>query len=203
MTQLWLATGNEKKQKELERLLLPLGITVEAHSLGTPETAHDFAGNALLKAKALARHQKAFALGDDSGLCVDGLDGRPGVHSARYAGPRATDKDRIERLLKDLAGLANERRTARFVCAICLCDPRGERIAAFDAVCDGMVLTQPRGEGGFGYDPLFVPREFPTMTFAELPAADKDRISHRGKALRKLLDYLQKHPLEPVAAKPA
>ncbi|MCC6672485.1 MAG: RdgB/HAM1 family non-canonical purine NTP pyrophosphatase [Planctomycetes bacterium] len=203
-TELWIATGNAKKRAELERLLAPLGyrLRLQSELAGfTPplEDQPDFAGNARVKARALALAAHGFALGDDSGLCVDALGGRPGVHSARYAGPHASDQDRIARLLGELSAVPRERRTARFVCAICVCDPEGRPVLECTDACEGVLLAEPRGGAGFGYDPLFVARDHLDRphppTFAELDAAEKDRISHRGRALRALRANLQTRPL--------
>ena len=198
MPDLWIASNNEKKRGELTRLLAPLGVT-----LRTPadldaeycpvEDAPDFAGNARIKARMLARLAAGMALGDDSGLCVDALDGRPGVLSARYGGPGLDDRGRLERLLAELRDVPAPRRTARFVCSLCLCDRRGEVLLAVEESCEGTLLTEPSGAGGFGYDPIFVPREFAgdaDRSFARIGAAEKDRLSHRGKALRGLAERL-------------
>lgn len=214
---LWLATGNAKKRVELERLLAPLGTAVrtlaEAEqqrggAIPIIEDQPDFAGNAAKKAIPLAAAMGGVALGDDSGLCVDALDGAPGVRSARWAGPGATDADRIEKLRAELQSVgATEpaQRKASFVCAICLAGPdaQGNTVvrATFQGRCEGRILEAPRGSGGFGYDPVFVPigdapepSSTADLTFAELDAEAKDRLSHRGKALRQLLQRLLDHP---------
>lgn len=192
--ELWLASGNAKKRAELERILAPLGLVLHTPDrLGVPfapaETAPDFAGNARIKAQALAALAHGMALADDSGLCVDALAGRPGVHSARYGGPGLDDRGRLLRLLDELRDVPPARRTAHFTCSLCLCDPDGRVLAAIEEHCEGTLLPTPAGSGGFGYDPIFVPREFagdPAKTFAALDAVTKDRLSHRGKALRAL-----------------
>lgn len=199
MLDLWIATNNPKKRAELERLLTDLPVRLHLpNELGVPfepiEDQPDFAGNARKKAELLARLAGNLALGDDSGLCVDALGGRPGVHSARYGGPGLDDAGRTAHLLRELADVPTARRTARFVCSLCLCDPDGGVLVAVEASCAGHLRTAPSGGGGFGYDPIFVPAEFagdPTATFATLSAADKDRLSHRGKALRQLADGLR------------
>ena len=204
MTTLWIASNNEKKRVELARLLGGLSYQLKLQSeapesLDVEENAPDFAGNAELKAVALARLVGAPALGDDSGLCVDALDGRPGVHSARYAGPDATDQDRIQKLLGELAGVPGERRTAHFVCHLCLADAQGNVLERIEGTCSGVIMTEPSGDGGFGYDPVFRPTEAgdhdPSATFAQLTPEQKDAISHRGVALRSLLEYFERHPL--------
>ncbi len=203
MPTLWIASANAKKGRELERLLAPLGYAVRLQSEASPpisvaESAPDFAGNAALKATALARAVRAFAIGDDSGLCVDALNGAPGVHSARYAGANATDADRIAKLLGALADVPEPRR-ARFVCHVCLAAPSGEIVARFEDTCRGVILRRPSGSGGFGYDPLFVADAHLSRpdrpTFAELTDEQKDQVSHRGKALRRLVEHLRRHPL--------
>jgi len=198
MTKLWIASNNAKKRSELERLLTDTGIVLctpqDLDAKYAPEeTATDFAGNARLKAESLARLANAFALGDDSGLCVDALDGRPGVRSARYGGPGLDDRGRLERLLEEIRDVPPARRTARFVCSLCLCDRHGEVRAAVEETCEGTLLTAPAGAGGFGYDPIFVPAGIggdTARSFAMLDAASKDRVSHRGKALRRMAPML-------------
>ena len=157
------------------------------------EDAPDFAGNAAKKAVTLAKVVDAMAVGDDSGLCVDALDGRPGVLSARYAGPDATDSDRNQKLLGELEGVEGDARSARFVCNVCLSDADGNILAQFEESCEGHIQLSPSGDGGFGYDPLFVAREYRDSgkSFAELDATDKDAISHRGRALRRLAEWFQ------------
>lgn len=194
MPTLWIGTNNKKKLAELERLLAPLGVEPRTpDQLGVAfdpvEDAPDFAGNARIKASTLARLSGGVALADDSGLCVDALGGRPGVLSARYGGPGLDDRGRLLRLIEELRDTPDERRTARFVCSLCVCAPDGRVLAAIEDACEGTLLRAPQGEGGFGYDPIFVPVEFasdPTKTFAALDSATKDRLSHRGKALRRL-----------------
>lgn len=203
MRELWIATGNQKKRAELARLLAPLDLRLRTpDELGAPfapdESAPTFAGNARIKAAALAIAARGVALADDSGLCVDALDGRPGVLSARYGGAGLDDRGRLLRLLAELAPVPAARRTARFVCSLCLCGPDGEVRAAVEGTCDGVLLAAPRGDGGFGYDPAFVPvaclQDVAPPTFAELDPARKDALSHRGNALRSLLARLQREP---------
>ena len=204
MVDLWVATGNEKKRRELERLLNPLGYSIRTPAeapgpLEVEEDCPDFAGNAAKKAVALATMVGAMAVADDSGLCVDALDGRPGVHSARYAGAGATDQDRVDKLLQELESVPAADRTAHFVCCACLAGVDGRLLATFECCCKGVILREPRGTGGFGYDPVFVARESltddapleQTPSFAQLAAEQKDAVSHRGRALRKLREFLQ------------
>ena len=148
------------------------------------ETGATFAENARLKAAALSKATGIPALADDSGLCVDALNGEPGLHSARWAGEDATDADRNARLLARLDGVAAERRTAQYVCVVSLAMPDGSSAEA-EGACGGVILETPRGQGGFGYDPLFLLPEF-GRTMAELTAAEKNRVSHRAKALEAL-----------------
>ncbi len=209
MAHLWLATGNRKKRAEMERLLAGLrlqdGTTVVLHTvdeLGEPfevdEHEPDFRGNARLKAAALARRTGQVALADDSGLSVDALGGRPGVQSARYGGPGLDDRGRLLRLLQELEPVPDAQRTARFTCSMCLCGPDGAVRLAIEEHCEGLMLRAPQGAGGFGYDPAFVAREHaadrPVRTFADLDPATKDAVSHRGKAMRRLLTALQADP---------
>lgn len=194
MPRLMLATGNPGKVAEL-RGILALHLDLGGVSLLTPrdwptplpevaETGTTFAENARLKADALASATGLPALADDSGLCVDALGGAPGLHSARWAGPGASDADRNAKLLLALADMPPERRTARFVCAAALAVPGSDTVAA-DGFCEGIILQAPRGANGFGYDPLFL---LPDMgrTMAELTADEKNRLSHRALALSRL-----------------
>jgi XTP/dITP diphosphohydrolase len=195
---LWIATANAKKLAELRRLLEPLGLSLRTpDELGRPfepvEDQPDFLGNARKKAALLATLAQAPALGDDSGLCVDALGGRPGVRSARYGGPGLDDRGRLQALLHELDGVPPARRTAHFTCSLCLCGPDGNVLATVEEHCAGTLLTAPAGTGGFGYDPIFVPAEFDgdaSRSFAAIDPATKDRLSHRGKALRRLAAML-------------
>lgn len=185
-----IATGNAGKVREFKRMLEPLGYQVFSQKekgiiLDVEETGTTFAENAVRKAKAVWEKVKLPVIADDSGLCVDALDGRPGIYSARYAGESATDADRVKKLLAELEG--KENRTGRFVCAIAYIDGTGET-HVFEGVCEGTMAESPRGEDGFGYDPIFLVGE---KTFAEMTAKEKDAVSHRGKANRLLEDYLK------------
>jgi XTP/dITP diphosphohydrolase len=152
-----------------------------------------FALNALGKALHYSQSSDLLVAADDSGLAVDALGGRPGVHSARYAGPNATDEDNNRKLVEELRDIPDEERTARFVSVLVLARA-GRPLALFSDSVAGRILHEPRGAGGFGYDPLFFipPRG---CTSAELSVQEKNQLSHRGKAFRKLLAYLKKHPL--------
>ncbi|GAA1737947.1 RdgB/HAM1 family non-canonical purine NTP pyrophosphatase [Aeromicrobium alkaliterrae] len=185
-----LASNNAKKLAELQRIVAPLvpGLTVlglaDVEAYPEPaETDPSFAGNALIKARACVEVTGLPALADDSGLCVDALNGMPGVLSARWSGVSGPDKDRANNdlLLSQLGDVPDVRRTARFVCAIALCLPDGTEIVEHGEMA-GRILHAPFGGGGFGYDPLFAATGHEVST-AELEVAEKDRISHRGHAL--------------------
>ena len=194
MHRLLLATRNRHKTGELAALLGP-GFQVEDLSAHPDmpeieETGATFAENAALKALAASRHfgDGVLVLADDSGLEVDALGGAPGVRSARYAGEGASDRQNLDLLLERLGG--NPQRNARFRCAIAIAQ-NGALAATFDGACEGRIITQPRGGNGFGYDPVFVP-EGESLTFAELPAEVKNRLSHRAKATGLALAWLRK-----------
>ena len=179
------ATGNRHKLQEFERIFAPLGIEIAAQSdvcpaLAVEETGETFAENAFFKAQAVHRLTGKAALADDSGLCVDALGGAPGVYSARYGGEDLPHSEKIKLLLKELIQVPDEKRTARFVAHICYIGADGTRIDA-EECCEGVIGHAPRGEGGFGYDPIFMVGD---KSFAELSGAEKDAVSHRGKALR-------------------
>jgi XTP/dITP diphosphohydrolase len=189
-----LATGNAGKQRELAALLAPLGLEILLQtSLGiasAEETGTTFEANALLKARHAARESGLPALADDSGLEVDALDGRPGVWSARYAGPEATDAANNAKLLAELAGVPAARRTARYRCVIAFvrdADDASPLLA--QGAWEGMIGEHPQGTGGFGYDPLFWPRGM-NLTAAQMEAGAKNAVSHRGLALAELLRKL-------------
>lgn len=189
-----LATGNPGKLREMQSLLAPLGYRVQAQSeLGIespPETGLSFVENALIKARHAAAGSGLPALADDSGLCVDALDGVPGIHSARYAGESADDAANNRKLLNALAGVPEARRGARYHCVIVwLRHARDPVPLICQASWEGRILETPRGSGGFGYDPLFfVPAE--RRSAAELEPEHKNRLSHRGRAVRLLLEQL-------------
>jgi|SRR5690625_877745 len=193
------ATGNNHKAEEFARLFREAGIDAEVypatHTGGMPdvdETAETFSGNALLKARALRMQvpPSDWILADDSGLEVDALDGAPGIRSARYAGPEANDADNRAKLLKSLDGFPRSKRGARFVCALALLGP-GDIEKVFEGFCAGQIIDSERGDGGFGYDPIFVPDGF-TETFAQVSPATKDHLSHRGAALRDLFEWIRR-----------
>ncbi|MDX2055185.1 MAG: XTP/dITP diphosphatase [Polyangiaceae bacterium] len=186
-----LATTNLGKVREIRELLadLPISVCTVQELLGQPfhveETEDSFEGNARLKAEAALQATGKITMADDSGLLVDHLGGRPGVHSARYAGEGATDADNIRLLLEELKGVPVEQRKARFVCVIVLAAPGRAPVTVRGAV-EGTIAESPRGSSGFGYDPLFIPDAYPARRFAELSADEKNAISHRGQALRQL-----------------
>ena len=183
-----IATHNQHKLQELQRILAPLGIeAITADLSEVEETGTTFAENAFLKAQSACKETGLPAVADDSGLEVEALDGRPGVYSARYAGENATDAQRMEKLLGELEGVPAEKRGARFVSAVCCVFPDGERIQA-EGECPGAIAFAPAGEDGFGYDPVFLCGE---KTFAQMTAAEKDAVSHRGKALEKFSQALE------------
>jgi XTP/dITP diphosphohydrolase len=188
---LLLASANQGKLRELRTILegLPVELVGLAEAgLGEPpeveETGDTFLENALLKGRAYAAWSGMAAVADDSGLEVDALGGAPGVRSARYAGPGASDQANLDKLLAALAGVPPERRTARFRCAAVLVDPAAGEWHA-EAAWEGRILDAPRGSGGFGYDPVFLPGGWES-TSAEVDQATKDAASHRGRAFRAL-----------------
>ena len=193
-----LASNNPGKAREFAAALAELNVDIMPQSLfGVPEveeTGLTFIENALLKARNAALHAGWPALADDSGLVVDALDGRPGIHSARYAGPDADDHANIAKLLVELRGVPAERRTARFVCVLALLrHPADPTPLICQASWEGVIVTEPRGANGFGYDPVFfVPGE--QQTAAELDLATKNRLSHRGQALARLRRQMQDEP---------
>lgn len=191
MKQLILASGNAHKAEEFAQLLGSSDFQVQSAVIcgGMPpveETGKTFAANAQLKARALCAMAppEAWLLADDSGLEVDALDGAPGIYSARYAGPSATDAANVAKLLAALSEVPPARRSARFRCALCLIDPTG-RIHHFEGSCEGRISYAPSGSCGFGYDPVFIPDGY-ELSFAELGAAVKARLSHRARAVAAL-----------------
>lgn len=189
-----LGTRNRKKLLELTDLLAPVGLALKTlddfpAATDVEETGESFTDNARLKAVQHARHLGQWVLGEDSGLCVDVLGGAPGVHSARYSGPGATDATNNQRLLHELAGVPLERRTAHYVCHMTLASPEGEVCAESEDRCRGRILLAPHGSGGFGYDPLFEVVEY-HCTFGQLSPVVKSCLSHRARAARQLIPQL-------------
>lgn len=189
-----VGTANRKKGRELAELFSPLGLELVTladfpTAIAVAEEGETFAANAVLKAARQARHLAQWVLADDSGLVVDALDGAPGVHSARYSGPQATDQSNNQLLLEKLAETPLPKRTARFVCHMALADPSGRIRAESEGTCRGRVLFAPQGAGGFGYDPLFEIVEY-HHTFGQLSPLVKRCLSHRARAARVLMPAL-------------
>ncbi len=185
-----IATGNKGKFNEIAAELsdLPLKCISLKDLPAVPEceeTGNTFMENAVQKARYYSQRFKLYTLADDSGLEVDALGGRPGVYSARYAGEPCDDKTNNEKLIKELTGVPSEKRTARFKCAMVLVDPDGKILADGEGVIEGIIIDVARGENGFGYDPHFFVPELGKTT-AEISREEKNKISHRGKATRKL-----------------
>lgn len=193
-----LATRNAHKAEELQRILLDQNINVEILTLDkfadapeVIETESTFEGNALLKARAISTHTGLPAIADDSGLCVNALNGMPGVLSARWSGAEANvDRENLNLVLKQISDVPDVRRGAQFVCKAVAVFPDGTELIASGTV-EGEIIRAPRGTNGFGYDPIFKPLGLEKTT-AELTAEEKDAISHRGKALRDLALQLKK-----------
>lgn len=193
--ELLIATRNAGKVAEFRRLLsgLPLrlrGLAEFDVEVDAEETGETFAENAAIKAEFYCRRTGILTLADDSGLEVEALGGAPGVRSARYAGPGASDAQRVALLLKELDAIGDAERRARFVCVIALFDTSTRRPELFGGECAGRIIKEPRGVGGFGYDPVFVP-EGHSQTFGELASEIKNRISHRARAAAAAERYLR------------
>ncbi len=191
-----LGSRNRKKSREVAEILAPCGIEIAsiADFLDVLEVVEDgatFAENAAKKASQPAQQLGRWVIGEDSGLMVDALGGRPGVYSARFSGPGATDESNNRKLMEELAGVPLERRTAGYVCSVALADPTGTIRLTSEGTCRGLIIEDPRGENGFGYDPYFLVREY-HRTFGELPARVKHQISHRARAFAALIPGLLK-----------
>jgi len=187
--ELVLASRNAHKLRELGTLLAPHQVVPLPNGIELPpERDRSYAENALAKARTGAGETGRAALGEDSGIEVRALGGAPGVRSARYAGEGVTDEDNLEKLLRAAEGLDD--RAAAYVCVLALVGPGGEE-RLFEGRCEGVLAERPRGDGGFGYDPIFEPADAtPGVTMAELAPGQKDAISHRGRAARQLLEWL-------------
>ena len=187
-----LASRNQHKLKEFGRLLAPAGIAVESLAADVtlpPEDGDTFSDNALPKARAAAEATGRPAIADDSGIESEALGGRPGVRSARYAGERASDEQNLDKLLAEAPAGSG----LRYVCAVAFVDPRAGEERVFLGECHGRLAAAPRGSGGFGYDPAFLPDEYGhERTMAELNDDEKDRISHRGRALAAFVSWLRR-----------
>ena len=186
-----VATNNQKKLKEIQRILDSFGITAKTLkeldiAVEIEENGTTFEENALIKAKTIAQISGLPTISDDSGLEVDVLNGAPGVYTARFAGENATDDENIDKLLVSLEGVEKEKRTARFVSAVCLYMPNGANTVC-RGTCEGWIGFERIGDGGFGYDPVFMVGE---TSYSQMPAEEKDAISHRGSALRQLKEKI-------------
>lgn len=196
MIELVVATRNRHKTREIEHILGPefrvrdLGAHPEVSEIR--ESGTSFEENAKLKALAASKQLPALVIGDDSGLEVDALGGAPGIYSARYAGANATEKDKIDKLLRELARVCatEDGRRARFRCVVALAR-NGNLLGTFEGIVEGRIVYEARGNSGFGYDPIFIP-EGTEQTFGELPTEGKNTISHRAKAIRALAVRLRR-----------
>ncbi len=187
-----LASNNKNKIAELKQILSPLGYEVISQSeagvnIEIEETGTTFEENSMLKAKAVYEISKMAVIADDSGLEVDFLDKAPGVYSHRYAGENATDKDRCKKILDELNDVSDEKRTARFVCVISYIDSNGKS-SVMRGECEGIIGKEMKGDNGFGYDPIFMIGD---RSFAEISSEEKNKISHRANALKKLTEKLK------------
>jgi XTP/dITP diphosphohydrolase len=193
MKEVIIATKNPGKAKEFEHIFASRGIAVKTlldfpEISDVEETGTTFEENATLKAEAVASALNKMVIGDDSGLMVDALEGRPGIYSARYAGEPKNDLNNTKKVLAELEGVPEENRTARFYCALAVAVP-GQETFTVSGTCEGRILEAPRGTNGFGYDPVFyVPEKGVAM--AELPSEEKNKISHRANALKQLDEEL-------------
>jgi XTP/dITP diphosphohydrolase len=187
-----LGTRNPHKVREVARLLAPSGIEIEPLPNGIelpPETGETFEANALPKARTAAAATGRPAIADDSGIEAEALGGAPGVRSARYAGPEANDEQNLAKLMRE----APSGSRLRYVCALAYVRPDNGEEQVFFGYCEGSMAGEPRGSGGFGYDPVFLPAEGPAgLTMAELSDTEKDAVSHRGRAARALLEWLER-----------
>ena len=186
-----LGTHNQKKGAELNELLAPHGIEVRTlaefdFAIEVAEDGNSFADNACKKATQYAQHLNHWVLGEDSGICVDALDGGPGIFSARFSGDDATDQSNNKHLLDALSNVPLEKRTAHYVCHVALADRNGQVMVQHEEICQGRIRFEPSGSGGFGYDPLFEVREY-HRTFGELGRSVKSALSHRARAMRRII----------------
>lgn len=196
MNEIIIATKNKGKAKEFKQLFARYEIhaksllDLEKKLPDVEETGTTFKENAQLKAEQIASILNKPVLADDSGLVVDALDGRPGVYSARYAGEPTNDKNNYEKVLQEMSNVSEEARTARFICVLALALP-DERKIFKEGVCEGTIAQEPKGDNGFGYDPIFIPQEY-EVTMAQLNEREKNQISHRHHALEKLEKWLRR-----------
>lgn len=193
MKEIIIATNNKNKIREMKEKLARFDINVISQSeagieIDVEETGTTFKENAELKATAIYNMIKKPVIADDSGLCIDYLNGAPGIYSHRFAGEDATDADRIKKVLEELDGVPDEKRTARFKCCVCYIDKNGEK-HFFEETAEGIIGYEPRGTNGFGFDPIFH-FEGGERTFAEFSPEEKNAVSHRGKAVARFVDYI-------------
>lgn len=193
MTELVLATRNEHKLREFGGLLASHSVVpLPEEVVLPPETGETFAENALIKARTAAAATGKPAIADDSGISARALGGAPGVYSARYSGPESTDEANLDKLMRELADASD--RAVEYVCAVAFVDPTEVIERVFEGRCSGQLIAEKRGAGGFGYDPAVVPDDYDDgRTMAELSQAEKDAISHRGRAARELAEWLAAH----------
>ena len=194
MKDIIIATKNKGKAKEFETMFAPLGYRVLTmldleDAADVEETGETFEENAILKSEALSRQYNTIVVADDSGLMIDALDGRPGVYSARYAGENKDDEANIDKVLDEMKDVPEEKRTARFYCALAVSRP-GHDTVTFSGTVEGTILSGRKGGNGFGYDPIFYVPELGKTT-AEMAPEEKNVISHRAKALQKLRENLK------------
>lgn len=194
MKEIIVATKNKGKTKEFAEMFQPLGFTVKTlldfpDAPDIEETGETFAENAVLKAKGISEYFNKIVIADDSGLCVDALDGKPGVYSARYAGEGKDDEANLQKVLQELKGVPYEERTAHFHCTLALVIP-GKEPVIVEGKVEGYIIDEKRGENGFGYDPIFYVPEYGKTT-AEMSSDEKNKISHRGRALEKLNEWVK------------
>jgi len=191
-----LASRNQKKAREVSEILAPAGFIVipVTQFPDVPEVEEDgltFAANAAKKASEVARQLNQWVIGEDSGLQVDALGGAPGIYSARYSGPGATDEKNNQKLLADLTQVPDEKRGAGYLCSVALSDPAGQSRIACEGTCRGRILKEADGEGGFGYDPYFFIPEY-HLTFGQLSSVVKHRLSHRARAFAAFVPLLRR-----------
>ena len=200
MRKLLIASTNKGKIKEVKAQLKEfdfeiVGLDSYPQLMNIKEDGNSFKENALKKARVSAKETSLLTLADDSGLEVDYLDGRPGIYSARYAGEDASDEENNKKLLEELKEVKKEDRTARFRCVMALVDPENEFNETVDGSCEGIILEESKGENGFGYDPLFYVKS-KNKAMAELPAEEKNQISHRAQALKKMKKVFKQRYME-------
>jgi len=192
MSKIILASNNKGKIREISEILSPLGfevISMRDAGIDTDieENGTTFEENAAIKARAIYSMTKTAVIADDSGLAVDFLNGAPGVYSHRYGGENATDEEKNQKLLQELSGVSDEKRTAAFICSMCYIDDCGNEHFV-QGECGGRIGYEPKGENGFGYDPIFM---YGDRSFAEISADEKNKVSHRANALKALLELLK------------